>query len=131
MNFFGGYIAKDNPIWQACSDKAGEGPMVVLGRNTKIWLQLQGTGDYRADFGFLRPADFGRNGPVKVEDTEGVKKMLLTDDFYGQHDDFFKDLIRHMTEFRDWPLYEMPSNALNWPASADVALIGDAAHVTT
>ena len=118
-------------MWKACWEKAGDSPMVVMGRSTKIWLQIQGTGQFRADFGFLRPADFGQNGPVQVEDTEAVKEQLLSNDFFGHHDNFFKDLIRHMTEFRDWPLYEMPPSALNWDASEDVTLIGDAAHVTT
>lgn len=129
--FYTGVLRKDNPMWQGCWEKAGEGPMVILGRNTKIWLQIQGSGDFRCDFGFFRPADFAKNGPVHIEDTEGVKEQLLGDDFFGHHDEFFKDLIRNTPEFRDWPLYEMPPEALNWSASSDVTLIGDAAHATT
>lgn len=41
-------------------------------------------------------------------------------------------IIQHATgPFRVWPLYYFPVEYLNWQTSPGVALVGDAAHVST
>lgn len=103
--------------------------MVLLGRSTMIWNQRQGDGHYRIDIGLERPEDFTTNGPVDLSDAEAVKELLLQDDLYGHHEAKFQEMIK-ATEgpFRAWPLHYMPYEQLNWSASPDVTLIGDAAH---
>ncbi|KAH6698498.1 hypothetical protein BKA61DRAFT_662173 [Leptodontidium sp. MPI-SDFR-AT-0119] len=132
MQFLTAKILRDNPYYPHVEKLVGHGPMVVMGRATKIWNQRQGDGHYRLDFGFIRREDFATNGPVDINDTEAVKKLLLTDDFFGQHAPEIKAYIQNVDgPFRSWPLYVMPTAALNWEAQADVTLIGDAAHTTT
>lgn len=103
--------------------------MVVMGRETNIWCQMQGDGHYRVDLGALRPPDFATKGGSNIRDTEAVKNMMLTDEYFGHHSSEIKDMIRSLEgPFRAWPLYFMPPDELNWEASDDVTLIGDAAH---
>ena len=103
--------------------------MVVMGRETNIWCQMQGDGHYRIDLGSLRPPDFVAKGGIDIHDTAAVKNMMLADEFFGQHSSEIKDMIKSMEgPFRAWPLYFMPPDKLNWEASDDVTLIGDAAH---
>lgn len=106
--------------------------MVVMGRSMKIWNQRQGDGHYRVDLGFQKSEDFVTKGPFDISDTEAVKKVMLQDDFFGDHAPVIKELIQACEgPFRAWPLYCMPTKDLNWTASPDVTLIGDAAHTTT
>lgn len=131
MQFWTAIISTDNPHYPIVEKLVGHGPMVVMGRATKIWNQRQGDGHYRIDLGFIRREDFATNGPVDINDTDAVKKLLLTDDFFGQHAPEFKAFIQNLEgPFRCWPLYYMPTATLNWEAQADVTLIGDAAHTT-
>jgi 2-polyprenyl-6-methoxyphenol hydroxylase-like FAD-dependent oxidoreductase len=105
--------------------------MVVLGRSTMIWIQRQGGDHYRLELGFQKPLEFTKNPPVDLEDTEAVKKLLLSE-FYDGHAEEIKDMIRAIdSPFHPWPLHYMPPESLNWKAQQDVTLIGDAAHVTT
>lgn len=111
---------------------AGQGPQIIMGRSTKIWNQRQGDGHYRVDFGFYGPEDFGRQNPVDLSDEQAVKKLMLQDNFFGCHFQQAKELLQAVEgPFRAWPLYYMPPADLNWGASSDVTLVGDAAHTTT
>lgn len=106
--------------------------MVVMGRSTSIWNQRQGTGVYRVDLGFLRPENFLKEGSTDLTDTEGIKALMLQDDFFGGHTPAMKTMIEALEgPFYAWPLYYIPPESLNWKAASDVTLIGDAAHTTT
>ena len=132
ITFFTGKIHPSNPYYQEVEKVAGHGPMVVMGRSTKIWNQRQGDGHYRVDLGFYRREDFATNGPVDLGDADAVKKLLLSDDFFGGHAPVIKDIIQACEgPFRAWPLYYMPPQTINWTSVSDVTLIGDAAHTTT
>lgn len=130
--FWTAEIHASNPFYSTVEKTAKLGPMVTLGRSTMIWLQRQGDGHYRLDLGFQRPEDFTKKSPVDLSDTEAVKKLMLSEDFFGGHGDLIKAIINAIdSPFYPWPLYYMPPEKLNWKAAQDVALIGDAAHVTT
>lgn len=132
QTFWTGKIHQSNPFYPKVEEMAKLGPMIIMGRSTMIWNQRQGDGHYRLEVGFLRPKDFAKTGPVDVSDTEAVKKLLLSDDFFGGHGDSIKDIISAIDDgFYPWPLHYMPPESLNWEAKQDVTLIGDAAHVTT
>lgn len=106
--------------------------MVVMGRKTNIWTQQQGDGHYRCELGSLRPENFGTHGPFDITDPDSVKNLLLTEEYFGHHCSDVKDMISSLEgPFRAWPLYYMPPEELNWKASADVTLIGDAAHTVS
>lgn len=106
--------------------------MVVLGRSKKIWIQRQGDGHYRLDFGWKAPPDFPSNGEVDLSDDGAVRSFLLGEAYFGGHSTIYHEIIRASTgPFRTWPLYHFPTEHLNWNSAPGVALIGDAAHVTT
>lgn len=107
--------------------------MIVMGRKTNIWNQRQGDGHYRCDLGFLRPENFAAaGGTIDLTNTESVKDLMLTDEYFGQHAPQIRSMIRSLEgPFRAWPLYFMPPEELNWRASSDVTLIGDAAHTVS
>lgn len=130
--FWTGEIHPSNSFYATVEEKAKLGPMVVMGRSTMMWIQRQGDGHYRLELGFKRPEDFTKTRPFDLSDTEAVKKLLLSEDFFGHHADDIKAMIRAIdSPFHPWPLYYMPPESLNWKAAPDVTIIGDAAHVTT
>ncbi|KAK5061071.1 hypothetical protein LTR84_007612 [Exophiala bonariae] len=129
--FINGTIHPDNPFYPTVLKSAGVGPQVVMGKKLKIWNQMQGDGHYRVDLGFERPVDFTRTGTFDLSDTEAVKKLLLTEEFFGQYSQYFQDLISACEgPLFAWPLWHMPTDRFNWAPNADVTVIGDAAHVT-
>lgn len=102
-----------------------------MGKGRKIWNQMQGDGHYRVDMGFEKPVDFTRSEHFDISDTEAVKKLFLTDEFFGICGQYFRDLIGACEgPLFVWPLWHMPTDRLNWAPNADVTVIGDAAHVT-
>ncbi|KAK2624391.1 hypothetical protein QTJ16_006341 [Diplocarpon rosae] len=132
ITFWTGEIHASNPLYTKVEEMAQLGPMVVLGRSTMIWNQRQGDGHYRLDLGFQRPDGFVEYNGVDLSDPDAVKRIMLSKDFFGGHSESIKDIIRAIdSPFHAWPLHYMPPGSLNWEASPDVTLIGDAAHVTT
>ena len=80
-----------------------------------IWCQMQGTGEYRVEWGVYGPEDFVQNRIANINDTDEVKRLLLTDEFFGLHDQFVTDMLTAMDgPFHHWPLWEMPPESLNW-----------------
>lgn len=129
MTFITGLITHRNSFYPEVLRMAGAGPMIVLGRSTKIWNQQQGDGHYRCDLGYVRPEDFLKTSQLDLEDIEAVKQAMLGDDFFGHHAPEIQNLIKHLEgPLRAWPLYLIPPEELNWTPAADVTLIGDAAH---
>lgn len=128
-----GRISKDNPSYPKVLKMAKQGPMIVMGRKQNIWNQMQGDGHYRCDLGSLRPADFGAtSGGFDINNTEAVKQMMLTPEYFGNHSADIKDMIKSLEgPFRAWPLYFMPPSQLNWEPAQGVTLIGDAAHTVS
>ncbi|TVY68929.1 Monooxygenase asqM [Lachnellula suecica] len=132
MAFWTGEIHESNPFYPTVEKMARKGPMVVIGRSTMIWNQRQGDGHYRLDLGFERPEDFTETSKVDLSDPEAVKKLMLSDEFFGGHAEEIKAIIEAIdSPFHPWPMYNMPPASLNWKPAKTVALIGDAAHVTT
>ncbi|KAE8382505.1 hypothetical protein BDV26DRAFT_299432 [Aspergillus bertholletiae] len=126
------FVRPCNPYHTALEQLAGQGPMVVCGKGKKIWIQRQGDGHYRMDFGWKGPADFPSAGEVNLSDEDAVRNFLLREEYFGGHTEVVHDIIRNSTgPFRTWPLYYFPVEHLNWPTSPGVTLVGDAAHVTT
>ena len=92
---------------------------------------MQGDGKYRIDMGIEKPGEFSFKG-LDLTDTDAVKKVLLSDEYFGHHAPIFKEMIAAMDgPFHLWPLWYMPVESLNWAPNPGVTLIGDAAHVTT
>ncbi|PIG87648.1 monooxygenase [Aspergillus arachidicola] len=126
------FIQPGNPYHSTLEQFAGQGPMVICGKSKKIWIQRQGDGHYRMDFGWRGPADFPSAGEVDLSDEDSVRGFLLRDEYFGGFTQVVHKIIRNSTgPFRTWPLYYFPVEHLNWQTSPGVTLVGDAAHVTT
>jgi 2-polyprenyl-6-methoxyphenol hydroxylase-like FAD-dependent oxidoreductase len=91
-------------------------------------IQRQGNGSYRNSFGLQVPETFFRNGTIDLQDVEGTRRILLSD-FYADWAEEYKELIRHSTDFRAWPLYTLTAEDLGWESVPGVTLAGDAAHL--
>ena len=91
--------------------------------------QRQGDGSYRNYFGLQVPENFFRNGTVDLQDVEATRRLLLSD-FYADWSEEYKDLIRHATDFRAWPLYTLSTEDMGWKSVPGLTLVGDAAHLS-
>ncbi|KAB8246401.1 hypothetical protein BDV35DRAFT_405141 [Aspergillus flavus] len=126
------FIQPGNPYHSTLEQLAGQGPMIFCGKGKKIWIQRQGDGHYRMDFGWKGPADFPSAGEADLSDEDSVKDFLLREEYFGCFTEVVHEIIRNSTgPFRTWPLYYFPVEHLNWQTSPGVTLVGDAAHVTT
>lgn len=126
------FIQPGNPYHSTLEQLAGQGPMIFCGKGKKIWIQRQSDGHYRMDFGWKGPADFPSAGEADLSDEDSVKDFLLREEYFGCFTEVVHEIIRNSTgPFRTWPLYYFPVEHLNWQTSPGVALVGDAAHVTT
>jgi 2-polyprenyl-6-methoxyphenol hydroxylase-like FAD-dependent oxidoreductase len=110
------------------TSKVGAGTLLTIGSGNYILIQRQGDGSYRNFFGLQVPENFFRDGTVDVGDTEATRHLLLSD-FFGDWSDEYKDLIRHATDLRAWPLYTMSAEDIGWKSVLGVTLAGDAAHL--
>jgi 2-polyprenyl-6-methoxyphenol hydroxylase-like FAD-dependent oxidoreductase len=91
-------------------------------------IQRQGNGSYRNSFGLQVPENFFRNGTVDLKDVEATRHLLLSE-YFADWSDENKDLIRHSTDFRAWPLYTLTTEDMNWKTVSGVTVAGDAAHL--
>jgi 2-polyprenyl-6-methoxyphenol hydroxylase-like FAD-dependent oxidoreductase len=91
--------------------------------------QRQGNGSYRNYFGLQVPENFFRDGTVDLQDVEATRRLLLSE-FYADWSEDYKDLIRHATDLRAWPLYTMSTEDMGWKSVPGLTLVGDAAHLS-
>ena len=125
-------VLPSNPYHSTLEQLAGQGPLAICGRSKLVWIQRQGDSHYRLEFGWRGPVDFAETAQLDLTDEDAVRKFLLQEEYFGGHAPFIHEIIRNSTgPFRVWPLYYLPVEHLNWPASPGVTLVGDAAHVTT
>lgn len=121
-------IGHENPLYETTASKVGKGSSLSIGSGKYIMIQRQGDGSYRNFFGLPVPEDFFRNGTGTILDVEATRRLLLSD-FYADWSEEYKDLIRHATDLRGWPLYTMSTEDMGWKSVLGVTLAGDAAHL--
>ena len=76
------------------------------------------------------PENAFRDGTIDLRDAEAMRRLLLSREHYADWGQQYKELIRHATDFRGWPIYSLSQEALGWEPVPGVTLAGDAAHVT-
>ena len=103
--------------------------MISIGSGKVIVAQRQGNGSYRTYFGLQVPEKFFRNGAVDLQNDEATRRLLLSD-FYADWSEEYKDLIRHATDLRAWPLYTLSTEDMGWKSVPGFTLVGDAAHLS-
>ena len=138
MPVYSGYIAvptnlsPSNAHYHVMHKVAGEANLVTLGDGKVIWTAPQGDGTYRNELVIPSPEDFPKSSGVNFKDDEAAKEFFLRDEYFGTFAPEIREIIKYSEgDWRPWRLYHMPVDCFNWKASADVTLIGDAAHVTT
>lgn len=92
-------------------------------------IQRQGDGSYRTSLGLPVGENFFRDGSIDLNNIEATRRLLLMD-FFADWADEYKEVIRHGTDLRAWPLYTLSSEDLGWKHVPGVTLAGDAAHLT-
>ncbi|KAH7397968.1 hypothetical protein BKA64DRAFT_53932 [Cadophora sp. MPI-SDFR-AT-0126] len=123
-------INTSNPLYATTASKVGPGMLLSVGAGRPIVTQRQGNGSYRNYYGLQVPVDFFRKSTsVDIQNAEATRDMLLRD-FYADWADEYKELIRHATDFRVWPLHTLAVEDMDWKSVPGVTLVGDAAHLT-
>jgi 2-polyprenyl-6-methoxyphenol hydroxylase-like FAD-dependent oxidoreductase len=106
---------------------------MATGAGRCIAAQGMTSGDYTINVGLRLPEDWSHQpaNAALLADLAATQQHFLDNDTAGWAESI-RDIVRHTeTPFRAWPLYEMPVDSLNWTTKPGVALLGDAAHVST
>jgi 2-polyprenyl-6-methoxyphenol hydroxylase-like FAD-dependent oxidoreductase len=106
--------------------------MAICGLGNCIWSAPQSKGIFRWDLTVPVRADFPENADIDLSDPEENKKFFLRDEYFGTFAPAVRESIQASEgDWRPWRLFYMPPDCFDWPAHADVTLIGDAAHAST
>lgn len=122
-------IGHEHPLYETTARNAGAGMFLSIGSGKLIVTQRQGNASYRTYFGIQVPEDFFYNGTVDLQNVESTRHLLLSD-FYADWSEEYKDLIRHATNLRAWPLYTLSTEDIGWKSVPGFTILGDAAHLT-
>ncbi|TID01699.1 Tetracycline resistance protein from transposon [Colletotrichum higginsianum] len=130
--FIEGRITHGNPSYAAALELVGPGNMGAWGHGRSLMVQQVADRSYRVYMGLEGPENL-TSTVLDVADTEATRhKLLSSPEFFSSH---APELLQFIAEaegpFRPWPLYRMPVSSLNWAHVSGVALLGDAAHVST
>jgi 2-polyprenyl-6-methoxyphenol hydroxylase-like FAD-dependent oxidoreductase len=121
-------IGHANPLYKTTARKVKAGNSLSISSGKYIMIQRQGDGSYRISFGLQVPEVFFRSGSACLPDTEAARRRLLLH-CYTDWSDEYKDLVRHSTDFRAWPLYSLSPEDMGWQSVQGETVAGDAAHL--
>ncbi|PON26490.1 hypothetical protein TGAM01_v204500 [Trichoderma gamsii] len=133
-HYIEGKISTSNPYHPTVNEKFGAASLIALGEGKQLSVAQQGDGSYRIYLGLVVPEDFAKSVvDLSKSDGDAARSFFITNaDFYGTWGSELKDIIANSQgAFKAWPLYHLPSSALSWNHVPGVALIGDAAHLST
>ena len=123
-------IKPTNPFHPQVNALVGGGNYVAIGDEKGIVAQRMADESYFISAGLKLPEHWSSNNTDMLADPAAVRQWLLQDGF-ADWAQVNTDLIKHSdADFRAWPLYDMPLEALEREAVPGVTLVGDAAHVT-
>ncbi|PTB37176.1 hypothetical protein M441DRAFT_148886 [Trichoderma asperellum CBS 433.97] len=128
-------ISTSNPFYPTINEIVGVGNLIALGEGKQLSAAEQGDGSYRIYIGLVVPEDFAKSGIVDLSKADGdvARSQFITNaDFFGTWGSELKDVIANSQgAFKSWPLYYLPPDALSWDRVPGIALVGDAAHLST
>ncbi|KAJ9205869.1 hypothetical protein DTO164E3_1122 [Paecilomyces variotii] len=127
-----GRIPQGNPRYAAVNAVTGAGTMMAMGAGKQLAVQQVADGSYRVYLGLQVPEDFPRN-IIDISSTESAKNTFLSSsEFFADWAPDLKEIIAN-TEgpLRSWAMHRMLVESMGWTRVRGLALIGDAAHVST
>ena len=114
----------EDEIYEYLVSKAGKGTFGGMGKGKQILAMNLGDGSYHAYIGLRLPEDWERPEAAELRDS------LIQNDFADWCPEL-KNLLAQCKSFHAWRLYAMEPHELSWQTVPGIALIGDAAHVST
>ncbi|KAK6064123.1 hypothetical protein SCUP234_13128 [Seiridium cupressi] len=122
-------INPGSPGYEFIAEKAGRGSSTWYGEQKYVVVQRQGDLSYRIYLSATVTEDFARKIGANLSNTEGTRRLFLSSDFFGGWADEIKNFIKNAEQFRNWPLYYFPVEAMSWRSVPGLVVIGDAAHL--
>ncbi|KAK2063313.1 FAD/NAD(P)-binding domain-containing protein [Colletotrichum caudatum] len=130
--FIEGRISHGNPSYASLQELAGPGSMMALGQGRALLASQVSDRSYRIYIGLEGPETLVQT-TLDVDDVEATREKLLSST--ELYKDFAPSLRQFIADaeapFRPWLLHRMPVSSLAWDRVPGVALLGDAAHVST
>ncbi|KAK3679686.1 hypothetical protein LTR78_000062 [Recurvomyces mirabilis] len=126
-------IPKTSPYHTKATSLVGAGGIMATGSRRQIAAQRMTDDSYSVAIGLALPENWSRQtaNAELLKNTSTFKDWAMTEKFSGWSTRV-TDLIKNSEgACRAWPLYAMPVESLSWETVPGVALIGDAAHVST
>lgn len=127
-NFIETSIQENNSLHNTLTRRIGHGIALFLAGPSRMIIQRQGDNSYRIYFGITVPEHF-IGSHIDLKNLEATRSILLSA-FFNDWSDDLKEYIRKADNFRSWPLYQLPAEALTWDSVPGVTLAGDAAHLS-
>lgn len=114
----------EDALYEYLVSKAGKGTFGGMGSGKQILTMNLGDGSYHAYIGLRLPEDWERPEPAELRDS------LLQNEFADWCPEL-RNILAQCKSFHSWRLYAMEPDELSWQTVPGIALIGDAAHVST
>ncbi|KAK4624391.1 Monooxygenase asqM [Fulvia fulva] len=119
----------DNPHYAAAASLAGRGNYIGMGDRKMIVVMKLGSDAYYIAVGLWMSENFKDENTALVDDPDKLRQSILEQHF-TDWPKTHTDLIRHSDgHFHVWPLYSLPTDAMDWQSVPGVTLVGDAAHL--
>ncbi len=131
-------MSTSNPFHKAVKAMVGGGALIAVGSFKHIGIMCMSDGSYRIYIALSVPETFFTAGSIgsidlSAEDGDVARRCFATHgEYFASWSQELRDIISHCEgPFRRWPLYHMPTESIGWDRVPGVALLGDAAHVST
>ena len=130
-------ISTANPFHNTLKAKIGPGALIAVGSFKHLAVMAMSDGSYRIYIALSVAEDFfaTSNSAIDLAAKDGAvarRQFVSQEEYFAGWAPSLKDIITHCEgPFRRWPLYHMPVESLSWKHAPGIALLGDAAHVST
>ncbi|EMC92684.1 hypothetical protein BAUCODRAFT_258020 [Baudoinia panamericana UAMH 10762] len=131
FHFLTTIIKPSNPYHSAAASVAGKGMNMMCAHEKQVVMVKLGDESYYVGVAMALPESWRQENADLLANPSQLGAALVRD-YLADWPQAQKDVVGHADEqFRPWPLYAMPTESLSWETVPGVALVGDAAHLTT
>ena len=129
MTYLTTNIHPGNPHYAPAESLAGRGNYIAMGDRRMIVTMKLGSGAYYIAVGLWMSEQYKNDNAAILDDPDKLRQAIVEEHFTNWPN-IHTDLIRHSDgHFHIWPLYSLPTDAMDWKSIPGVTLIGDAAHL--